>query len=294
MRAARWYRKAAAQGHIDAQYFLGIMCENGEGVKKSTQVAARWYALAAKGYAKAAKQGDEDAQPGDDELPPSPPPQITGSAGGASDSAALMKALRATEQMRKKAELAEAKVKHEQEARAALEEQLAAAAKREAELRAELSSTAAELQAMRALSPRSGRGGSGRRPVANRHARQSLSPQPLPVSPRVRRRRKQPAAKKAPSSLPPGWFGGKLDDGTAFWYHEDDPGDVRFEWPESDSPKASKPERSKPGIRRLRRRRFCASATERLSPKRPTRRSSVLSAWSLTVRPRRVCGCRAS
>ena len=82
--------------------------------------------------------------------------------------------------------------------------------------------------------------------MANRHARQSLSPQPLPVSPRVRRRRKQPAAKKAPSSLPPGWFGGKLDDGTAFWYHEDDPGDVRFEWPESDSPKASKPERSKP------------------------------------------------
>ena len=45
--AARWYRLAADQGDLTAQYFLGSMYDEGEGVPKSFEVAARWYRLAA-------------------------------------------------------------------------------------------------------------------------------------------------------------------------------------------------------------------------------------------------------
>ena len=31
--------------------------------------------------------------------------------------------------------------------------------------------------------------------------------------------------------LPPGWFRGKLDNGTPFFYHEDNPADVVFDMP---------------------------------------------------------------
>jgi len=44
--AARWYRKAAEQGYAEAQFNLGVMYENGEGVPED----------------KAAEQGDTDAQ----------------------------------------------------------------------------------------------------------------------------------------------------------------------------------------------------------------------------------------
>jgi TPR repeat protein len=53
--AARWYRKAADQGHAKAQFNLALMYENGEGVPRDYGAAARW-------FRKAADQGDVDAQ----------------------------------------------------------------------------------------------------------------------------------------------------------------------------------------------------------------------------------------
>jgi TPR repeat protein len=51
----RWYRLAAEQGHLYAQYNLGYMFEHGKGVAKDTAEAIRWYRLAA-------EQGHVDAQ----------------------------------------------------------------------------------------------------------------------------------------------------------------------------------------------------------------------------------------
>ena len=45
--AARWYRKAARRGIIDAQFNLGVMYEEGQGVARDTAEAARWYRQAA-------------------------------------------------------------------------------------------------------------------------------------------------------------------------------------------------------------------------------------------------------
>lgn len=53
--AARWYRKAAEQGHATAQCNLGYMYDDGLGVAKDYSEAARW-------YRKAAEQGDMYAQ----------------------------------------------------------------------------------------------------------------------------------------------------------------------------------------------------------------------------------------
>jgi hypothetical protein len=53
--AAIWFRKAAEQGHADAQFSLGIMYEKGEGVRQDFAEALTW-------YGKAAKQGNEKAQ----------------------------------------------------------------------------------------------------------------------------------------------------------------------------------------------------------------------------------------
>ncbi len=44
--AAKWYRKAADQGDPDAQLNLGLMYVNGVGVKKSYVSAYKWFALA--------------------------------------------------------------------------------------------------------------------------------------------------------------------------------------------------------------------------------------------------------
>ena len=52
--AAKWYEKAAIQGHIDAQYNIGLMYANGEGVEQNEQFALMW-------LASAAKQGDKEA-----------------------------------------------------------------------------------------------------------------------------------------------------------------------------------------------------------------------------------------
>ena len=45
--AARWYRLAAEQGHVEAQYSLGLVYATGRGVEQDYAEAARWYRLAA-------------------------------------------------------------------------------------------------------------------------------------------------------------------------------------------------------------------------------------------------------
>ena len=45
--AATWFRKAADQGHLSAQFSLGIMYEKGWGVPHAYVQAHKWYNLAA-------------------------------------------------------------------------------------------------------------------------------------------------------------------------------------------------------------------------------------------------------
>ena len=53
--AAAWYRKAADQGHAVAQYNLGVLYRDGEGVPKDLAQAVAW-------FRKAADQGNAAAQ----------------------------------------------------------------------------------------------------------------------------------------------------------------------------------------------------------------------------------------
>jgi len=53
--AVEWFRKAADQGDANAQYNVGFMYYNGQGVTQSYKEAAKW-------YRKAADQGDASAQ----------------------------------------------------------------------------------------------------------------------------------------------------------------------------------------------------------------------------------------
>ena len=53
-KAAYWYRNAAEQCHAPAQYNLGYMYENGQGVAKDLYEARKW-------YEKAAAQGHQQA-----------------------------------------------------------------------------------------------------------------------------------------------------------------------------------------------------------------------------------------
>jgi TPR repeat protein len=53
--AIYWYKKAAEQGDADAQYILGVMYYEGQGVSQDYKQASSW-------YRKAAEQGDEKAQ----------------------------------------------------------------------------------------------------------------------------------------------------------------------------------------------------------------------------------------
>jgi len=53
--AVNWWRKAAYQGHVSAQYNLGVMYDKGTGVAEDDAKAVKW-------YRKAADQGDADAQ----------------------------------------------------------------------------------------------------------------------------------------------------------------------------------------------------------------------------------------
>ena len=52
--AVKWYRIAAEQGDADAQFNLGLLYNNGDGVTQNYTEAAKW-------YHKAAEQGDYDA-----------------------------------------------------------------------------------------------------------------------------------------------------------------------------------------------------------------------------------------
>ena len=51
----QWYRKAAEQGDVDAQYNLGNMYAKGRGVRQDNAQAVQW-------FRKAAEQGDAEAQ----------------------------------------------------------------------------------------------------------------------------------------------------------------------------------------------------------------------------------------
>ncbi len=46
-KALQWYRKAAEQGEVTAQYNLGVMYDNGQGVPQDYAQAHMWYNLAA-------------------------------------------------------------------------------------------------------------------------------------------------------------------------------------------------------------------------------------------------------
>ncbi len=50
-----WYRKAAEQGHADAQFTLGLMYADGRGVPKDEQMAHFWALLAS-------AQGNKNAE----------------------------------------------------------------------------------------------------------------------------------------------------------------------------------------------------------------------------------------
>ncbi len=52
--AVKWYTLAAEQGHADAQFTLGLMYALGQGVLQDYKTAVEWYTLAA-------EQGDADA-----------------------------------------------------------------------------------------------------------------------------------------------------------------------------------------------------------------------------------------
>ena len=45
--AVKWYRLAAEQGHAGAQYDLGLIYDNGEGVVQDQDAALKWYRMAA-------------------------------------------------------------------------------------------------------------------------------------------------------------------------------------------------------------------------------------------------------
>ena len=63
--AARWSRKAAAQGDADAQNNLGVMYWVGEGVPMDIEEAARWFRKAAnQGNVLAQRWLEEEYRPG--------------------------------------------------------------------------------------------------------------------------------------------------------------------------------------------------------------------------------------
>ena len=46
-KAAKWYRKAAEQGNVNAQYQMGIYYHSGSGVRQDDAVAVTWFERAA-------------------------------------------------------------------------------------------------------------------------------------------------------------------------------------------------------------------------------------------------------
>ncbi|MBV9239647.1 MAG: sel1 repeat family protein, partial [Xanthobacteraceae bacterium] len=58
-KAAYWYQRAADQGHVAAQFNLGLMCASGRGVAQDLVRAHMWLNLAAAG-SQAAARGERD------------------------------------------------------------------------------------------------------------------------------------------------------------------------------------------------------------------------------------------
>lgn len=59
VRAVQWYRKAAVQGHLKAQHNLGVMYAHGNGVPQNFVEAYAWFSMsAAKGLQESAKARD--------------------------------------------------------------------------------------------------------------------------------------------------------------------------------------------------------------------------------------------
>ena len=56
--AVKWYRKAAEQGHAEAQFNLGCCYANGQGVAKDKVEAYAWFSMAAKADSDAAESRD--------------------------------------------------------------------------------------------------------------------------------------------------------------------------------------------------------------------------------------------
>ena len=70
--AVTWYRKAAEQGHAQAQYNLGLIYGKGHGVPQDFAAGLKWLQLAAEqGYVDASKALDTLQQ---HNLIPTPPP----------------------------------------------------------------------------------------------------------------------------------------------------------------------------------------------------------------------------
>jgi len=59
--ALEWWRKAADQGHADAQYNIGVCYDHGTGVEQSSATALEWWRkAAAQGHAAAQSNVDCD------------------------------------------------------------------------------------------------------------------------------------------------------------------------------------------------------------------------------------------
>lgn len=58
--AAKWFRKPADQGHAGAQFYLGLMYRDGQGVARNYALAYMWLSLAAaQNYEKARETLDD-------------------------------------------------------------------------------------------------------------------------------------------------------------------------------------------------------------------------------------------
>jgi TPR repeat protein len=62
--ALRELRPLAEQGHADAQTYLGLMYQYGDGVAQDNKTAFKWLTLAVEQWKPLAEQGDADAQYG--------------------------------------------------------------------------------------------------------------------------------------------------------------------------------------------------------------------------------------
>lgn len=56
IKAVKWYRLAAQQGHTDAQFKLGIIYEQGRGVPQDDMLAYMWFDIAIKQGRKATEE----------------------------------------------------------------------------------------------------------------------------------------------------------------------------------------------------------------------------------------------